>query len=107
MFGCASHREIFQLHQKLPSWQPKKPDRYWCAPVRTPGRTESPVISGKEVGYVRRSELKRPISGKLHIGLWRMRTCDLNHAAGPWKDREPEAVQSRNRGHQVQAEAQA
>src|SRR5258708_40378116 len=57
MFGCASHREIFQLHQKLPSWQPKKPDRYWCAPVPHPGRTESPVISGKEVGYVRRSEV--------------------------------------------------
>src|SRR6202035_6147423 len=56
MFGCASHREIFQLLQKLPSWQPKKPDRYWCAPVRTPAVRKAPVISGKEVGYVRRSE---------------------------------------------------
>jgi hypothetical protein len=42
MFGCASHREIFQLHQKLPSWQPKKPDRYWCAPVRTPAVPKAP-----------------------------------------------------------------
>src|ERR1700732_1819958 len=59
MFGCASHREIFQLLQKLPSWQPKKPDRYWCAPVRTPAVRKAPVISGKEVGYVRRSEFGR------------------------------------------------
>src|ERR1700730_12826526 len=60
MFGCASHREIFQLLQKLPSWQPKKPDRYWCAPVRTPAVRKAPVISGKEVGYVRRSEFASP-----------------------------------------------
>jgi hypothetical protein len=33
-------------------------DAFRFAPVRTPGRTESPVISGKKVGYVRRSEVR-------------------------------------------------
>src|SRR4249920_2583738 len=59
MFGCASHREIFQLHQKLPSWTAEKTGQVLVRTSPHPGHTESPVISGKKVGYVRRSELKR------------------------------------------------
>src|SRR5215467_3536077 len=58
-FGCATRGEIVQLHQKLKCRGPKKPDRYWCAPSRTPGRTKNLVISGKAAGYVRSSELRR------------------------------------------------
>src|SRR5215475_2373367 len=56
-FGCATRGEIVQLHQKLKCRGPKKPDRYWCAPSRTPGRTKNLVISGKAAGYVRSSEI--------------------------------------------------
>jgi hypothetical protein len=38
MLGFASRGKFFQLHQKLPSWRPKKPDRYWFAPARTLAR---------------------------------------------------------------------
>jgi hypothetical protein len=38
MFGFASRGKIFQLHQKLLSSRPKKPDSYWFAPDRTPAR---------------------------------------------------------------------
>lgn len=37
----------------------------------------------------------------------RIRTCNLDHAPRPWKDRESEAVQLYNSGHQVKAETQA
>src|SRR5215475_967864 len=40
MFRSASHGEIFQLHQKLLSSQPKKPDRYWSAPAPHPAARE-------------------------------------------------------------------
>jgi len=31
-------RKILLLYQKVPPWQPEKPDMYWCAPARTPPR---------------------------------------------------------------------
>src|SRR5215475_6894643 len=40
MFRSASHGESFQLHQKLLSSQPKKPDRYWSAPAPHPAARE-------------------------------------------------------------------
>jgi hypothetical protein len=48
-FGCASHRKIFQSHQKLPSWLSQKTDRYWCAPVGTPPRRKFRQFSRKSL----------------------------------------------------------
>src|SRR5262245_31408019 len=48
MFGCASHGKIFQLHQKLPPWRPKKPDRYWCAPSAPPGVRKAQSCQAKK-----------------------------------------------------------
>src|SRR5216684_1425429 len=62
MFGCASYREIFQLHQKLPFWQPK--NRTGIGAHRSAPRPYGkPHESAIATGYVRRSEFRRRTGG--------------------------------------------
>jgi hypothetical protein len=42
MFGCASHGENFQLHQKLPSWWPKKTGQVLVRTLRDPSVRKAP-----------------------------------------------------------------
>src|SRR6516225_11081442 len=69
MFGFASRGKIFQLHQKLPSWQPKTGQVLIPHPP-APWRVRISAISVVDAGYVRRSGaaslVATPVGEKSH-----------------------------------------